>query len=422
MGIEYEIHRPQKTGFRRAFIKRRSNTTGQYEASWFEITDFVKKWGSIERTIDDIRLNRFVHSGFNMTVRNDTGAFNTEENANSLWFSYMTRYRTLFKIEGGYTTDADAELPTVTSLGVFIASDEIPISAVSNSATFRLKSLVSVFDEVRATDVAGLGATQTADQLIARVRDHTDGSGNFYFRQFITSTAWTIMSTTNVYNFATSTALGSITVWEFMEKLAESEGFLLLINREGGLEFRDRLERTSTAAFDFRGLGFNDPNVLELQEYKESYNKLFTFFRMKWLSADTTTSYAQAGSTASVDPSSSAWKYGSRVYNFENLFVANTASALNIVDDLNQTFSAVKEEVTIKTVFVPQLEISDRVALSYRSYALEDTTLWGQFLWGVNVWASEEGENFDWNQQAFKIISIQHDLTNFTTTFNLREL
>ena len=176
MSIDSEINKPIAQPFRRISIKRRSNTTGLYESSWFDITKYVKKWGTIQRSVDDLRLNRFVHSGFSFTVRNDTGAFNPESNPVSVWFGYMTRYRTLLKVEAGYRTDDETELPDDPSLGVFIMSDEIPISAVTNTAGIQAKSLVSVFDEVIASDVIGIGATQTASQLVAKIRDHTDGS------------------------------------------------------------------------------------------------------------------------------------------------------------------------------------------------------------------------------------------------------
>ena len=421
MAIEFEINRPDPRPFRRAFIKRRSSSTGLYEASWFEITKYIKKWSSIDRSVDDLRLNRFTHSGFSVAVRNDTGAFNLESNQNSIWNGYMTRYRTLVRIEGGYFDSDQVELPTDSAIGVFIITDEIPISGVSNQATLRAKSLVSVFDEVRVADVAGINSTQTADSLITKIRDHTDGASNFYFRQFITSTSWTIQSTSAYYN-VTSTVIGSMTCWEFMEKLAEAEGYLLMINRSGGLEFRNRDERTTTSQFSFLGQGFNPMNIIALEEHKEAYNKLFTFFRLKYLEADTSTSYVTAGSTSSVDPSSTAWKYGSRVYNFETTFLNNTTAAQNIVNSLASTFSVVKEELTLRTKFCPHLEVSDKVAVSYRSYSVTLRTFWDLFSWDSGTWAGAGGENFDLNAVSYKILSVNHNLEKLFTTFKVRAL
>jgi hypothetical protein len=420
MAIQFEIERPVASVFRRCSIKRRSSTTGLYESSWYDVTEFIKSWGTFRRTVDDLRLNLFTHSGVTLTMRNDTGAFNREDNSSSLWKNYLTRYRTLVKIEAGYVQDDSTELPTDTSVGVFILADEIPIDAQANEATLQCRSLVSVFDEVRAADVVGITGSLTADQIVARIRDHTDGSGNFIFRQFITSTAWTIQSTTNYYNLTTS-VLGSMSVWSLMTSIAESESFLLFITRTGGFEFRDRNERTSTSQFTFRGLGFPDPTIIEMKDFREALNKFFNFFRLQFKDEDTTTSFVTAGVATSVDPSNTAWKYGARVYEFSNSFFGTSTVAQVVVNNLLDQFSSVKNECQIRTKFVPHLEISDKVLLSYRSYDIVGATLWDLFNWDEADWATE-GDNFDLTDAEFKVISIQTDLNKFVTTFTLREI
>lgn len=416
--------------FRRAAIKRRNTSDGKYESSWSDITPFIKSWGTFQSGIDDIRLNRFRHSGLTLKVRNDTGAFNPETDANSLWFGTLTRYKTLVRIQAGYKDEDDAELPTETTLGIYVMSEEIPRSAKSNDVVISCKSLVSVFDEVLADEIPGLGATQTASDIITKIRDHTDGSSNFIFREFITSTAWTIQTTTTNYNLATTTSgLEGITVWELMSRLAECEGFVLLINRTGGFEFRNRDPRTSTAAIEFRGQGFVNPNIISFNESKDAFDKYFNRFRLKWAEPDTSTSYVEAGSGTSVDPSSTAWKFGNRTYQFENLFFLTSTAAQTVVNNLKTTFEDVEEEVNITAKFIPHIEVLDRVSLSYRSYSLEGLTLWDTEDWasdtasapddGMN-WASEEGENFDYNDKQFKVLSKNTNLDNMTTVFTLR--
>lgn len=418
--------------FRRAFIKRRNTSDGKYESTWTDISDFVKSWGNFKSAVDDIRLNRFSHSGLTLKVRNDTGAFNPETDVNSLWYETLSRYQTLVKIEAGYIDEDDNELPTDTSQGIFVLSDEVPRSAKTNEVILNCKSLVSVFADINADEVSGLGATQTGSDLIAKIRDHTDGAGNFIFREFITSTSWTIQTTTVNYDLATSTSgIENMSTWEFMNKIAECEGYVLLINRQGGLEFRNRTERTTTAAFSFRGQGFVNPNVISLNESKEAINKYYNNFRLKYLSADTSTSYVQAGTATAIDPSSTAWKYGNRTYKFENKFFVNTSNAQAIVNNLRNEFSTVNDELNITAKFTPQLEVLDKVTLNYHSYDLAETSIWDQFDWasasatapddGGN-WALEDGENFDYDNIEFKVLSRKTDLDKFTTTFQLRRI
>jgi len=419
--ITKEIERPISTVFRRCEIKRRSVSTGLYESNWFDVSEYVKSWGSFRRSVDDLRLNRFTHSGVTFVMNNDSGAFNREDNISSLWNGYLTRYRTLLRIQSGYVQDDESELPTDTTIGIFIMADEIPIDAKQNEATLQCRSLVSIFDEVRAADVAGLGSTQTASDIITKIKNHTDGSSNSIFQQFISSGAWIIQSTTSNYNLSTSTSIGSMTCWDLMTKIAETEGYLLFINRTGGFEFRDRNERTSTSQFSFKGQGFPTPNIIEMRSFKEALNKYYNYFRLKWNVDDTTTSYVTAGTVTAVDPSNSSWKYGSRVYEFDNDFFQTNTTAQTIVNNLFSTFSELKNETTIKTRFVPQLDISDKISLFYKTYDISEVAIWDLAIWDEDYWP-DSGENFDINDQPYKILSIQTDLNNFTTTFNIREL
>ena len=84
-------------------------------------------------------------------------------------------------------------------------------------------------------------------------------------------------------------------------------------------------------------------------------------------------------------------------------------------------------EAVIKTTFVPHLELLDRVQASFHSYDLAGSTRWDVFDWAPDTgdtgaaW-SAEGENFDWNNRPFKILSRKLDLDNFSMEFNLREI
>lgn len=418
--------------FRRVAIKRRQTSDGKYESTWTDITTFVKSWGSFASSIDGVRLNRFVHSGLDLSVRNDTGAFNPETDPNSLWSGTLTRYRTLVRVQAGYLNEDDGELPTETSQGIYILSEELPRSAKTNDAVLMCKSLVSIFDEVMADEVAGIGATLTASEIITKIRDHTDGSSNFIFREFITSTSWTIQTTTSNYNLATTTSgLENMTAWDLMTGLAECEGFVVMVNRSGVFEFRDRNPRTTTAAFDFRGQGFVYPNIISLNESRDALDKYFNRVRLKWADGDTSTSYVEAGNATVLDPSNASWKFGGRTYEFSNLFFQTSTAAQTIVTALLPTLNEVKEEVRITAKFIPNVEVLDRVTLSYHSYDLAGASLWDVFDWAsasataVNDggnWSAEEGENFDYNSVEFKIIAKQTDLESFTTDITLRRV
>jgi len=440
MSLTDLINAPVCTVFRRAYIKRKSASTGLYESTWQNITPYVIRWGSIRTGVDDVRLNRFTLSGITLQVDNKTGKFNDENNYNSFWYGYLTRYGTLLKIEAGYRAlDADptpgsggwgfpwgaawgvgTEYPLNSTQGIFILDQEIPISS-DNKTTLNASSLKSVFDGVRANEIAGLGPTQTASDLITKIRDHTAG-GAYIFRQYISSPSWNIQTTTNNYNIATSTALDNEgTAWDLMTKLSEVEGFVLYINRYGGLVFADRTPNTSSSQFSFYGQGFPRQNIIGVNSYKESFNKVYNNIRMKYLKDDTTTSYVTSGTTTSITPSNVQWKYGARIYEFDNTWVANTTTAQSISDNLFTEYSSVKGEVDLKAKFHPELDPLDRVDVSHYSYNLANKTLWDGFNWDGDNWAVE-GENFDWDEKSFKVLSKTIDLDDFSEQFHLREV
>ena len=404
----------------RAYIKRRLGSTGLFESSWYEITDYIQRFGGVSREIDIVRRNRFLNSGVTLTGRNDEGKFNDEENPNSFWFGYLTRFNTLLKVELAYLDSTGADVLSDSSLGIFILDQEIPISGDRNTISLRGSSLRSIFDAEKATAVNGLAGTHTASEVIALIRDHTDGAGTPLFRQFITSTAWTIQTTTTNYILATATTLDGLSCWDLMEKLAEAENRVVLINRTGGVEFRTRDARTSAVAFAFRGQGFVNPNVIALTEYKEPWDRFFTGVRIKFGEADTSTSYVNAGTTTVVSPSNLRWKYGQRVLEFENRFIPNTATAQALADSILTDSSDLKREVTIKSLAVPTLEDLDRISVSYRSYDIVGQTLWEHFSWDGANWAGE-GETFDWETKEFVVASIRVNADDYTMEVKARE-
>lgn len=436
MGLTELINNPVSRVFRRAYIKRRSASTGLLETDWQEITPYVIRWGNIQTGLDDVRLNRFNLSGANLVGDNKDGVLNDENNFNSLWYGYLTRYGSLLKIEAGYQTlpnaegwgfpwgfawGATTEFPTDPTQGIFILDQEIPISS-TNQVQVQASSLKSIFDGVKANEVSGLGPTQTASELIETIRDHTDGSGSYVFRQYISAASWLIQTTTNYYNIATSTALDNEgTIWDFMVKMAEAEGYVVFINRFGQLVFGDRTPNTTASQFSFYGQGFARPNVISVQSYREALNKVYNSIRLKYKPEDTTTSYITAGTTTVITPSNVQWKYGARVYSLENTWIVNTATAQTIANGLFTEFSPVKGEVDLTAKFHPELDPLDRVDVSHYSYSLANKTLWDSFDWDGDNWAVE-GENFDWDNKAFKVIAKSLNLDDFSETFKLREV
>jgi len=428
------IREPIKRPFRTVSIKRRSATTGLYESSWFDITNLVEKYGTLQTSLDDTRLNLFVHSGVQITVRNDNGQFNPETEGASIFYGYLTRVRTLLKIEAGYTDGSGNSFPTDPSQGVFIMTGDINIVSQNNQVVLNCKSLNSPFQETRAEEIPGItDGSLTASQIFERIRDATDGSNNYLFRNFITSTAWNIQTTTTLYTgINTTTVIEDLSVWELMNKIAEAENYVVYITRFGGINFHDRQPNTTASQFSFYGAGFRSPNVIKLTSYKEALDKLFTHVRFKYLEEDTASSYIESGTATTVSATSDEWKYGRRTYQFENKFFVSTSVAQAVATNLVNNFRNLASELDMDCEFIPHLELLDYVSVSYREGSIGSENLWDLRDWAsdttttdspqVLIWAGETGSTVDFNNKAFKIISRRTNLDNFVTSYRLREV
>jgi len=427
------IRSTTKYPFRKVEIKRRSATTGLYESSWFDITSRVEKFGTLQTSLDDTRLNQFVHSGVNLTVRNDFGEFNPETDGQSLFYGYFTRVRTQVRFSAGYTDGAGNQFPSDPIQGVFVMTGEINVVSSNNQVNLNCKSLNSIFQETRADEITGITSSMTASDIIEKIRDATDGSSNFLFRTFITSTAWDIQTTTSiVQNLGTTEALKEFSVWELINKLAETELFVAYITKGGGFVFGDRIPNSVDPTFSLYGAGYRDPNIIKITAFKEAVDKLFTHVRFKYAQDDTETSFITAGTSTTIDIRSDVWRYGRRTYEFENNFFSDTGTAQLVASRIQGEFSQLRSEMEMDCEFMPHLELGDRLDVSYREGTIGSIYVWDRYDWaadtttsdGANVlfWASETSATIDFTQKNFKIISRKTNLDNFVTTLKLREV
>lgn len=427
------INSPVKFPFRKLEIKRRQSSDSLYEPNWQDITKYVTRWGTYETSIDDQRINQFVHSGFTFSVKNDYGEFNPEYDGASLFFGYFTRYRTLVRLSAGYTDGSGNQYPSDPVQGIFIMSGEIDIAPANKEVQINCKSIVSPFQEARIVEVPNLGSTMTSSDFMSKIRDATDGSNNYLFRTFITSTSWSIQTTTTYMNLASSSAFtGDLSVWEFMNKLAEIEGFVIYATRSGGITFSDRLPNQESPVFSLNGDGWRDPNIIKINSFKEATNKLFTHIRFKYSEADTETSFLEAGTSTSIDPRSIEWKYGRRTYEIENELFQNTATAQAQIEHVIGEFSNLRNELNLDCVFMPHIEVLDMVDVNHNETSNTSLYNWDQYFWAADTttsdvsnvlfWASETSASILFRQKRFKVLSRRTNLDQFVTTFNLREV
>lgn len=461
------IKAPASQVFRRAYIKRRSATTGLFESDWQNISQDVKSYGKVTTQIDAARRYKFTFGNAKLVMENSEGLYNPHTDLGSLWYGYLNQQRTLVKIETGYQYSqknangvwVNSEFPSdslwddnawdapdslwdsTISSTVFtgVISGDIVFSD-SNDVVFNAKPLNSVLQEFPARNLTGWTTTGvTASQFITMVRDQTDGAGAFIFRPFFgnTTTFWDVSTTSNVFsNLNTSGAQDVIdkNVWEIIEKLAEAENFIPYVTRTGTFKFISRATVATATVFEFHGAGSFNTNyghtIKKVSSYGFRASKYYSRVQIKYNSANTTTSYVVVESTLTVASNSNPWVLGAKTLAIENLYIPNTATASTLATTIFSDVSALKNEVEFETTLVPHLDLFDRISVTYDPNPFTNNNLWDQKNWAADDTSTSDDLIFDKSNydslvlsgQEFKFLSFEIDLDNFSNKFIAREV
>lgn len=461
------IKSPSSIVFRRALIKRRNSSDGLFESDWLDISKDVKSYGKITNQIDSARRYKFTFGNAKLSMENSSGRYNPHNDLGSLWYGYLNQQRTLVKIEAGYQLSqkndtgiwVNSEFPaeSVWDENVWDAPDSLwdatqsstmftgiisgdVVFSDSNDVVFNIKPLQSVLQEFPARNLTGWTSTGlTASQFVTMVRDQTDGAGSFIFRPFFgnTTTNWDISTTSNVFsNLNTSGAQDVIdkNVWEVIERLAEAENFIPYVTRTGVFKFISRDTVATSTVYQFHGAGsFNTTyghTIKKVNSYGFRATKFYSRVQIKYVNADTTTSYVVVESTMTVSGTNNPWILGNKTLQIENFYIPNTATAQTLATTIYNDVSALKNEVEFETTFIPQLDIFDRFSVNYDPNPFTNNSLWDQKNWGADDTSTSDDLIFDkasydsllLDGQEFKFLSFEIDLDNFSNKFIAREV
>ena len=449
--------------FRRAYIKR-MNTDGTYESDWYNITDDIIRFGSIDISVDAARFNKIKFGSNSVILSNIDGKYNPEDNPSSIWFGYAGQQRSLFKIEAGYSSQtlaADGIYENVefnnsywdasfwddvndwdeqTILYKGFLSGDINYSDKSN-VNLNIMPLMEVFRQFPADDLSGFTSTGlTASQLMENIRDHTDGAGSYVFRPFFDNTTgnWDIEATTSIYadlNTNSSAALVNLSLWDLIEKVSQAENYLGYVNTQGVFRFVSRAANTTTSQFEFNGPGVVSDNsygvqIKNITKFGPKYNKFYSRVSLKFKEAETITSYQTLQASLTVDGGNLAWILGRRSLDLTNTFVATSTVANTLVTNIYNDVSSLKKEIEFKTPFVPGLDILDLCKITYDTSAVNSENLWNLNNWadtttGVDtgdlIWDPQPGDAIKLSSEEYNLLKININLDSLENKFVARE-
>jgi hypothetical protein len=422
MSIISEIKKSNAKVFRRIYVKRR--TASNYETDWQAISSkYIRSYGSLNFGVEGIKVNFFKFSGYNFTVDNVDGYFSDVDDDRSIFYGYACIPRTLIKVEAGYEASDGTEYPTNPALFVGMIGGDLAFES-NNLMNFQCDHLSKVFEEFNADAIPLMAGNYTASQIITKIKNYQDTNSVYVLQKYISSTAWTIDSTTTQYSFNTNTTLQDINCWELMTKLAEAENKAVEIDQTGSFYFTSKSANQSTSVFHFSGVGDTNKtyghNIMDISNNKK-YSKVYNRIRIKFDESDTITSFYNRSENWSWGDSTSSFLYGVKTYNIENTFIP-TATCSTIADNIYNEYVNPKYEVRMKTKFIPQLQINDRVDVTYKTKKIVGGDLWDYFLWGHGFFGTRLGYNINIENKEYRIIQLNHNIDNFYSVVDAREL
>lgn len=454
-----QIKNARSRVFRKLLIKRRNIGTGTYEDTWQDITDDVIKFGTVRKEIDSTRVNQFKFSNMSLVVSNNDGKYNPSSDENSFWFGYGDQQRTLVKVLTGFLYEEQQDSGIWSQISVpdsaiwdrsywdvgsnwdtesvvysgYISGDVNLVG--NNQVNIPVVPLTECFRQFSASRISGYGTSMTASDFITLLRDQQDANGDYIFRPFFGDTTgnWEITTTTVEYtNLTTATAedLTNLTVWDVITRLAEAENFIPLVTTDGKFKFRSRSD-TTTSVYSFYGPGgFSSEygrTIKKVNFFGNRFSKYYSRVTVKYREADTSTSYEVVDSQYLVSGDSGPWTLGERTLQVTNTWLPTATVAESIAQELFDEYSALKTEIDFSTSFVPQLDITDHVLITYDQSPVTNNSLWDVYNWGGDtagagdpqdlIWDASSGDALKLFQEEFKIISVDINLDNFECKF-----
>jgi hypothetical protein len=419
------IKRPNNSMFRRIYLKRRT-TAGEYEGIWQEVDPaLIKSFGSVSFSVDEVIPNFFKIGNLNFSVYNGLGQFSDETDDNSFWYGYLGLARTLVRVDAGYVDhETGNEYPTNSTLYIGLFGDDFTYQE-NNIVSFPTRHISAIFDEFPADRIPGLGTTQTASEIVFRIRDYIDSNSISVFQKYIPLADWNIISTTAYYNMATTTTLQNKSCWKLLQDLAAAEQYVTYIDKSGQFYFVPQTDVNATA---FRFSGINDEdrsyghNIIGEMQINTNTRKIYNRVNVKFKPEDTITSYYIKQDTWSWGDSSSSFIYGVKEYKYDNEFLS-TAGAITVAENIYDEFKWPKKNYSFKAKFVPHLMVQDTALVTYKTQREDYSSyLWGYFKWNNAYFGYSFGYNLQVDSITARIVSLSHNIDNFTSNVTLREI
>lgn len=412
--------------YRKIEIKRRlADGTGDYESDWFDATNYIKTMGTLSLALDKETVGVFVQNSMTIVGDNTESAWADPSDSESIFFGFLTRNKTIFRISIGLKDDDGTIVPS--NRGVFYGMLTGDVILTESEATMTINSMSNVFSQVSASRATFL-ATDTAKDIVGKILAIEDEGSNRVFDRFITGS---YADTTSVQypDVVGSSALENQSCWDIIQRMCLAEDMAAFVDGNGSFYFVNKSSGT-TIDWKFFGPGVYDEeygvNIAEIRNSNYVWSKIYN----KVVVEHTEGSFVTAGGgTWQQGDASSIDKYGERILSISEFWL-DAAGAATIAAELYNSYANPKREVNILTsTFNPELKLLDRTQVTYFGELFDAGGIFGYHVFGtswqpdnqVGVFSGVRGGIY-LDKVSMNIIGIDYDLDAFNTTFQLREI
>jgi hypothetical protein len=159
-------------------------------------------------------------------------------------------------------------------------------------------------------------------------------------------------------------------------------------------------------------------NIFKKYSVSQAISKVYNRVSVKYIDADTSTSFAEVSETYSSGDGSSSDKYGTRKLEYENYYLT-TANAAYLAQRLYDDYHEPKNEIQLSTILYPYLNILDIVEVNLQTIPID---LGSPFTSGFDSGFGWIARELDISNAEYRIIKISHNISKSESQFLLREV
>lgn len=413
------IRAPAKHVFRRMFMKR-VLTIGGYEADWFEITSFVMSWGTIEESYgDNLYTGEYEIDGLQAQFNNSRARFNDENDPNSLFSGFETRIGTRFKVEIGFFDVNQEEVLGRSFYGISFSEPKV---FGSGEIKYEIASVMKVFQLFQAKGIteSNTGTEVHMDRLVKKLQNAVRIFDR-YFEGANDTERYQIQTGAEAFLAA---ILEEETVWDKMKNYSLYENFFPSMTDDGNFQWTDR-DETVSSQWTFNGSGsFDNDFGINIVSIEQQLGVDRTYSRVAIRFSKNTSDVAVSEVNWTPGDGSVPDIYGVRLFEFEATEgELNNSRAQNVADRI-RTATAIPHNIyTIRTTFIPQLRVNDRVTLNFQG----SVNTGAAFILGSSTLGSDDRLGgalgaINLTNKDCKISGLTIDVDSFECEFELTEL